>query len=205
MSKIFAFCSIENLVGGSSLSYSSWCHPAILWLFWVTDLWRDGKHFARVSSPLLGSKGEFRHRSTSLKCRSKKTSLRDSSFTKILTCCKNIPGFYLFIYFLCLLRRGRVWKRNLRWPSWQPSYPPARPASVLFHPRLSGPVPAPPPHQRPLPSCPRCLRGPGCAEPDSETPFQRRPLRLSCCRGERTREDVWEGRCQPRAPGAAHV
>lgn len=104
---------------------------------------------------------------------------------------------------MCLLRRGRVWKRNLRWPSWQPSYPPARPASVLFHPRLSGPVPALPPHQRPLLSCPRCLRGPGCAEPDSETPFQRRPLRLSCCRGERTREDVWEGRCQPRAKRCA--
>lgn len=83
---------------------------------------------------------------------------------------------YLFLILIIFehifLHHGHVWKKNLRWPSWQLSSPPFHPVFGLFRPVLSEHVPDLRPHLKPPPSSPRCHLGQGCAGPDFEMPSQ---------------------------------
>lgn len=76
------------------------------------------------------------------------------------------------------VQRERVWRRTRRWPSWRRSCPPARPVSALSRPELSEHGRVPPRHPTPLPSCPPCPPGRGCAGPGSWRPSRKLFRRL---------------------------
>lgn len=76
------------------------------------------------------------------------------------------------------VQRERVWRRTRRWPSWRRSCPPARPVSALSRPELSEHGRVPPRRPTPLPSCPPCPPGRGCAGPGSWRPSRQLFRRL---------------------------
>lgn len=81
-------------------------------------------------------------------------------------------GWFLCPKYVCCLHHGRVWRRNLHWPSWLHFSLPARPASALFRLGLSGLGPDLPRLLTLRPSCPPCCLGRGCVERGYGKPYQ---------------------------------